>query len=1552
MDVFDRIGGGDIFDRVSVPKKKQGFAARLLSMPQEALGEAQTIDPETAKATGEAALTLGTGAVSWIPAGLSMFSTDLRSPTERAKTAKEIQESLTYEPRTEAGAKLARTAAYPLEWMAEKGEESGQIWDEKGYPALGAISRFGGEAAPFLVPSLVKGAKAGGKLVKNAADFRSLEGVLDPTGTPTLRPGAIPAEVMPTRGVLVGEPRGEAVSRSPVKTIPEPQRLPAPDERLALPEGQGFTFRDPLEVKDYFDDLRAQVGEMKISPAEKRAYEKKIEDARNAEIEKFQTEQINEPFRTETEVDPAYKTADIFDKITAKEIPPEVVKAEAAAPAKPPKTDVGSAMQDALSETPVYLAEMEIKRQGGLNYDGLVKVYGKDRVKNMVKERPGLVSKEGGAMYDRIADEHGFESPDALIRAIMEKPSKKALAKETKEQFDQVHGEDIALAKKGFTKTPEGVVAGDLNKGDKIFMNDDTFTAKGHDAKGNIILEDGKTIKADAFEKLKADGVKRKLPVEKPAESATIPPVTSKPGTANIPPETTPKAVGEIIQGTSADFKREQAVWKKRVQSGKMSVEEFGKRLTSFNVVDEPTLRGARTQGIAKIVDALDNTDLQISDAVVKLKKMDVSDRIKAAIADYEKAIEVDRSEYGMRSGLPEQAENKLMSALKRELPNPSRPPEVGGQTAKPIPKGDIQTDIPGMSEAETFGLTNPETEIGVLKPKENLSKTGDMFSESGKIPVETDAATRQEIKNSIAEGEEILQSGKSVTGRKMSKEELGAVQRAVDKNKAQLGTTLTSGIDPTQIGPVLKSLKEKAADTMVGKAARGLGQEIHSPEVVLSREPAGKRIYETADRADVAKNSFLSKEGKEFETRMKESAVKPDTEASARVGQALDGKIDPSALAPGERKAFDFFKQKFHFLIQEAGKAAAGDQATYVQALNLANRKVKPMEQVQDLSAGQRNHYKGLKTPEEKIAYLHEKWKENQPETLVKSYDILSRELKNYLPHIFDKETLVDMFKTEAADVANKLRTATSQQSITQFKTRLGELEAAIQTVQGGGFVKYESLPRNVRFKFFENRKGKEGYSFDAAKAYQTYLVGIARKMFDEPAMKSMAMEYENLSPELKPYADWYMRRFSGTLKKNRPVDDFANAVASFQWIRTLGFNPRSAMANLSQRLNTIAEVGLKYSAKGERFAFTEKGKALFDETGLAKEVPQVLYEGGAPSMEKLRSVAGYMFNKVELGNRRHAFLSAYLEAIEKRKMAPEAAVKYAENIVHKTQFRYGRVGMPKIMSSPAGRVGLQFMSYPIKQIELLTDWAKHDPMKLVKYLAMAEGINYTLQEFLDTDMSNAIGIGMNMGEALNVLKDASKGDLREAWRHARLALQPGSGLLPSGFGPTVTGAGKVISAIPEGKAGATLINELTPVMAKRGIQAVQAVKGEQGGKYPILSASGRPSAKLTAGQLIQRTIGPRTETEHKASLDYERRTGLEKQRQQIQREIIDKFLNGDVAGARKLAQESKIVPTMKQIEDEKLKRRFTREEIGKSKGHLTKPQTYQLHKQGERYF
>jgi hypothetical protein len=244
----------------------------------------------------------------------------------------------------------------------------------------------------------------------------------------------------------------------------------------------------------------------------------------------------------------------------------------------------------------------------------------------------------------------------------------------------------------------------------------------------------------------------------------------------------------------------------------------------------------------------------------------------------------------------------------------------------------------------------------------------------------------------------------------------------------------------------------------------------------------------------------------------------------------------------------------------------------------------------------------------------------------------------------------------------------------------------------------------------------------------------------------------------------------------------------------------------------------------------------------------------------------------------------------------------------------------------------------------------ARNNPAKFIKFLAYAEGGNLALQEFLDTDMSNAMGVGVTWGEVLNSFKDLSKGDIREASRHIRLAVNPGGGLLPSGLGPTATSIGKIASGVSEGKGMKTLTKELTPVVYQRGKQAVQAVAGEKGGKYPIYNTEGHLTTKLDAGQLVRRTLGPRTAQEYREGKLQEQKASLNEERKQIMNEIVNAIVDKDVKKARELINEHKIVPTKAQIENEIYRRNLTKTQ----RGHLKKPgkvQAFEYQKEGRIY-
>ena len=81
-------------------------------------------------------------------------------------------------------------------------------------------------------------------------------------------------------------------------------------------------------------------------------------------------------------------------------------------------------------------------------------------------------------------------------------------------------------------------------------------------------------------------------------------------------------------------------------------------------------------------------------------------------------------------------------------------------------------------------------------KPLMDVLKEGkEVVEEKKQAKIETDPRERQRLENGIAEGEMILKSGKTNSGRKMSSEELQVVKRSVDNAKAKLGIELDNNV-------------------------------------------------------------------------------------------------------------------------------------------------------------------------------------------------------------------------------------------------------------------------------------------------------------------------------------------------------------------------------------------------------------------------------------------------------------------------------------------------------------------------------------------------------------------------------------------------------------------------------------------------------------------------------------------------------------------------------------------------------------------------------------
>lgn len=721
------------------------------------------------------------------------------------------------------------------------------------------------------------------------------------------------------------------------------------------------------------------------------------------------------------------------------------------------------------------------------------------------------------------------------------------------------------------------------------------------------------------------------------------------------------------------------------------------------------------------------------------------------------------------------------------------------------------------------------------------------------------------------------------------------------------------------------------------------------SPENVfkLDKGGAGSELYRIIDRTEQAKNRFLVDEVSKFVRAA--GGIKLGSDSSVRVGRALDAKLPVGQLNEQEQKLYYFLKDKFDFLYNQLAQQVADSPEGYKKVAYAASKKYKPTSKTVDLSADLKQVYDAVKSKRDMLRngraikefskaeaaqyeklgralvdIRHADWLNKLSPGDRQAYAMLRRKVKDYLPRIFDQDELAQTFKNEINRLEGMLRLTTNPAEVTKLKNRLKDLYASVNKMHGGGIVKYQDLPKDFRLRFLDVRKGAQGYQFDAMKAYQTYLYGFARKFYGDPALKQVGELFKQVEPSVRPYARWFIEDWAG-LGRRSMADKLAGGLASYQWMTKLGMNPRSALTNFTQRLNTIAEAGEVWSAKGWAKGWTPEGKELFAKSGVAQEVPSVLMEGTVPAgMERLRQVLGFLFTKVELGNRKHAFLTGY-EKAKAAGVGEQEAIQAGIDLVHTTQFRYGKIGTPKQFRGPVGRLAFQFWSYPIKQLEFMAHLARRNPVGLAKLLAYAEGGNWLLGEFLNIDMSNAMGLGMNYGEIVKTLQEVSDGDLRQAYRHMRL-IPKGSGLLPTTLGPTFDTMLKWSEQVGQGKGTEALLKGLLPVQGAKLMQAYESVKESKGGRYPVFNANGEQLYDVTGTQLLMNAIGPKVKSVSKKSEQAQADRLAGQEYDQIREEIVSALVKGDTKKASDLMSKYGILPS-----DEGVKEAFFRRYVGR---------------------
>jgi hypothetical protein len=350
------------------------------------------------------------------------------------------------------------------------------------------------------------------------------------------------------------------------------------------------------------------------------------------------------------------------------------------------------------------------------------------------------------------------------------------------------------------------------------------------------------------------------------------------------------------------------------------------------------------------------------------------------------------------------------------------------------------------------------------------------------------------------------------------------------------------------------------------------------------------------------------------------------------------------------------------------------------------------------------------------------------------------------------------------------------------------------------------DKVPGSVYDPFTQQRLGAQGYKEDAYLALQAYVKRGVRKANFDPALEQLTNAAQGLDLHSWNYVKAYGDRINmrpttldslidtsikqtpiGYRLGQRPFARISQGIRQATYRSALGLNIGSAVRNLTQGVNTFAELGSRWTGVG----YTKALKAIAERDSELQNVGVLdnsfvedqTISAFKQGLQKLDKGLFTFFEAAERVNRGAAYYGAKAKALNEGKSLEEA-VQEGIDVARKTQFTFGKVDTPVALQSDLAKLLTQFQTYNVKQIEFLAELAKNkEYAKLLRFtgasavvfLTVGKALGYRPKDMLPTPQIGQTPAMKVAGDIPNVITKHDAKSLSKLGKDAGSAFVPG---------------------------------------------------------------------------------------------------------------------------------------------------------------------------------